>query len=301
MKRKVRPLECGDPLVYQTIFDETRPNFKQQRYKGTGSKYRLFLNVVQVIWHSIDDLALDLVGPATVVPQTACGHADIDLSHRDSLAVVQRFNGSQLISVRFNELRELHEPLAALLRCDLMSPRALKGLARGLDSKVDVLFGGFMQAADDALIGRVDGLEGLAIYTFDPFVVDEPEDQGQFTLSSTSRRNWGCLQASGLLMFAKVGCVNSYGGHFAGIKLDGTGRTMVDGRRKTPTQSGIGVQIRVRGKVLAVAMTKEIYLSGALVRSNSCGGGGVNKSLSNTPRQNVSSELPRNEPLPILT
>jgi hypothetical protein len=54
-----------------------------------------------------------------------------------------------------------------------MLPRALEGLSRGRDGKIDILLGGLCDGADDLLGGGVDGLEGPAVYALDEFVVDE--------------------------------------------------------------------------------------------------------------------------------
>jgi len=54
-------------------------------------------------------------------------------------------------------------------------PWALECLACCCDGNVDILLGSFTDGADDFFGGGVDGLEGLAVDTFDKFVVDESE------------------------------------------------------------------------------------------------------------------------------
>lgn len=67
-------------------------------------------------------------------------------------------------------------------------PFALKSLAGGGDSNVDILLGGFMDGDYGFLVGRVDGLKGLAVDAFYPFVVDEPGPR----LSASCRGLVGC-------------------------------------------------------------------------------------------------------------
>lgn len=132
----------------------------------------LLLDVVEGIWGGIDDLALNLVGPAAVVSQAACAHADVDLGHGDGLAVVESLYGCEEVEVLLEEGGELVQEFAAVL-WGLLSPWALKCLAGGCDCDVDILFGGLLDGADDLLGGWVDDLEGLAVDGLDELVVDE--------------------------------------------------------------------------------------------------------------------------------
>ena len=52
-------------------------------------------------------------------------------------------------------------------------PRALEGLSRRRNGKVDILLGGLCDGADNLLGRWVDGLEGPPVYALDEFVVDE--------------------------------------------------------------------------------------------------------------------------------
>ena len=135
--------------------------------------YGLLLGVVESIGNGVDDLAFDLVRPSTVVPQTASAHADIDLRHRHGLAIVQGFDGRELFQVLLEEVCELVEVFSSLLRRHRL-PFTLERFPGGGNGDVDILLGSFVNG-DNGLLGRgVDGLEGLAVYTLDEFVVDEP-------------------------------------------------------------------------------------------------------------------------------
>ena len=134
----------------------------------------LLLDVVESVGGGVNDLALDLVCPATVVPQAANTHADVDLGHGDGLAVVERLDGSEQVKVLLEQVGELHEKSATVLR-GFFPPRALEGLACGGDSNVYILLRGLLDRGDDALVARVDDIEGPALCGFDELVVDEPE------------------------------------------------------------------------------------------------------------------------------
>lgn len=56
--------------------------------------YRLPSGVIEVVRVGVDGLALNLVGPATVVTQTTGGGVDISLGHEDRLAIVERLDRS---------------------------------------------------------------------------------------------------------------------------------------------------------------------------------------------------------------
>lgn len=124
----------------------------------------------------IDNLALNLVGPASVVSQAASNHADVSLGHTKSLSVVERLNSSEEIEVLLNQIGELDQQLASVL-WGLLSPWSLECLAGCSYCNIDILLGGLADGADNLLGGRIDSLEGLAVDTLNPLVVDEPGEQ----------------------------------------------------------------------------------------------------------------------------
>jgi hypothetical protein len=136
------------------------------------TSYRLLLGVVEGIRRSLDDLALDLVCPSTVVPQATGTGTDIALGHGDGLAIVQRLDGGEEVDVLLKQIGELVEVLSALLG-GYLPPRAFEGFPRGRYGDVDVLLGGLRYGADDRLVGGVNDLERLAVDALDPLVVDE--------------------------------------------------------------------------------------------------------------------------------
>jgi hypothetical protein len=65
--------------------------------------YGLLSRVGEGIWVGIDNLALNLIGPTTIVSQAASNHRDIDLRHTNCLSIVERLNSSQKIEVLLNQ------------------------------------------------------------------------------------------------------------------------------------------------------------------------------------------------------
>jgi hypothetical protein len=135
---------------------------------------RLFPDVVEGVGACVDDLALDLVCPTTVVPQAASSGRDIDaLGHAEGLAVIESLNSGEQVGVLLEKVGELHEKLSTVLR-SLLPPWAFEGLARRGDGNVDILLGSLLDFTDDFFGRGVDDLEGLAVNGLDEFVVDEP-------------------------------------------------------------------------------------------------------------------------------
>ena len=133
------------------------------------------LQVVEGVGCGVDDLALDLVGPAAVVSQAADTHADVDLGHVGGLAIVESLNGGEELSVLLEEVGERAKQLATVLWSHL-SPWAIESLACCGDGNVDILLGGLRNLAGHALVCWVVDLELLALYTLHELVVDEPGD-----------------------------------------------------------------------------------------------------------------------------
>lgn len=108
------------------------------------------------------------------------------------------------------EICKLAEQLSSVLGC-LLSPATLKSLAGGGNGNVDILLGSLVDGANNGLVGGVDDLEGLAVYTFDELVVDEPMRARSSAIGHRRRSNGtACggiqsyLQSSGLLVLARV-------------------------------------------------------------------------------------------------
>lgn len=124
------------------------------------------------VWRNINRLALNLVGPAAIVPNATNNGANISTSHGDGLAIVKGLDGSKELKVLLDQVGKLKQQVSTLLRGNL-APRALEGIASSLDGNVDVGLGGFVDGADDLLGGGIDDLKGLLLDTLDELVVDE--------------------------------------------------------------------------------------------------------------------------------
>lgn len=136
--------------------------------------YRFLPGIVEGFAIGLDDLALDLVGPSTVVADAACSQIDVDIGHSQSLAVVERFNGSESACMFFHQIGQVGKIASSCAGVDL-APFALKSLAGCRDGDVDIFLRRFMDSDDGFFVCRVDGLKGLAVGAFDPFVIDEAE------------------------------------------------------------------------------------------------------------------------------
>lgn len=125
-----------------------------------------------MVWVGVDNLALNLVGPAGVVVEGTNAHADIDLGHGDSLAVVESLNGCEEVEVLLEKVCELVEELSTVL-WGLTSPWAVECFAGSGDGDVYILLGGLGYGADHLFGGWVDGLESASVNASNPLVVDE--------------------------------------------------------------------------------------------------------------------------------
>lgn len=122
----------------------------------------------------VNGLAVDLVGPSGVVADAANGVTHVNLGYVESLAVVSGLQSSQVVNVPLHQVGQLGQQAAAL-GGDHLAPGALESLTGRGDSSVNILLGSLVNGGDGLFGGRVGGLEGLALSTFDVFVVDEPE------------------------------------------------------------------------------------------------------------------------------
>jgi hypothetical protein len=134
--------------------------------------YRLGSGVVEHIGSNINCLALDLVGPTTVVSEAANNGTDIATGVGDGLSVVERLNSGEEVEVLLGEVGKLEEEVASGLGSSL-PPLAVEGLAGSSDSQVDILLGTLTDGGDDLLSGGVDNLELSLVDTLNPLAVDE--------------------------------------------------------------------------------------------------------------------------------
>lgn len=128
--------------------------------------------IVHHVGIGVNDLSVHLIGPASVVAQAASGGTNITLGNGEGLAVVESFDGSKGVHVLLEEIGQLGEHASSVGRGDLL-PFAIESGAGSLDGHVDILLGGLVDGGDGLFVVGVDGFEGLALYTFDEFIVDE--------------------------------------------------------------------------------------------------------------------------------
>lgn len=134
----------------------------------------LFADVVECVGCCVNDLALDLVCPTTIVSQAAGAGGDIDIpGHAERLAIVQSFNGGEEISILLEEFGKLEKKLSTVLGC-LLPPWTIEGFTGSSNGDVDVLLRGLLNLANDFFGRRIDDIEGLAVNSLDELVVDEP-------------------------------------------------------------------------------------------------------------------------------
>jgi len=139
----------------------------------TADTNRLLADVVECVGCCVDDLALDLIGPTSVVPQTSSGSRYIDvLGHAEGLAVVEGLDSSEKVGILEEQVGKLDKKLSAVLGC-LLPPWPVESLAGRLNGDVNILLAGLLDVCDNLFCGRVDNLECLAVNGLDELVVDE--------------------------------------------------------------------------------------------------------------------------------
>lgn len=84
-----------------------------------GVAYGLGSGVVEHLGGNVNSLALDLVGPTTVVSEAANNGANIATGVGDRLSVVERLNSSEEVKVLLSNIGKLQEKVASALRGDL--------------------------------------------------------------------------------------------------------------------------------------------------------------------------------------
>ena len=122
----------------------------------------------------VDDLALNLIGPAAVVSKASSDIGNIDLCHSKGLSVVERLNRREKIEILLDQFRELDEEPATLL-WRLLPPYCLVALAGSSYGDINILLRGFGDGTDDFFGTGVESLEGLSVDALNPLVVNEPE------------------------------------------------------------------------------------------------------------------------------
>lgn len=159
---------------------------------GVGKRLRVGIN----------GLAVNLIGPATVVAKTAGGASNVDLSHGEGLAVVKGFDSSKDVAITLKEVGQLGEH-AATFGGSHLPPLALEGSTGRLDSIFDIILVGLLDGYNRLLVGGVDSLESAATLSLNELIVDEPKRQSY--VSKKSPTNSGYSGESGITYRPK-GC-----------------------------------------------------------------------------------------------
>lgn len=118
-------------------------------------------SVSELVGGGLNGLALDLVGPTSVVTNAGDGVGDVNvLSPAESLAVVQSLDSSELIEVGLHEIRELVQEGATLGTGCVQTPDGVKGLLSGDDGDIDILLRGLGDLGDQLAVGGIDDTSG---------------------------------------------------------------------------------------------------------------------------------------------
>ena len=143
---------------------------------------RFVLGVAEIAALHGNGFALNFVGPSGKVAIAGDGERKIG-GARDGvrLAVIERFELREFVSVLFDQLSKFIEKIAALRSGDFFAPRAVvEGSAGGGDGFIDIGGVGFSDFGDDFSVGWVDGRKSFTGGGVYPFVVDEQLGCGNF-------------------------------------------------------------------------------------------------------------------------
>jgi len=135
---------------------------------------RLMASVRQPTLVDFCDLAVDLVGPSTVVPEARGSFGRVKcLGDGEGLAVIESLNGRDLVNVALDESGDLDQDFPALYTRDMEAPFGVVRVLGSLDGEVDVLLGTLADLGDDLASGGVDDIDGGLVATVEKLAVDE--------------------------------------------------------------------------------------------------------------------------------
>lgn len=135
--------------------------------------YRLVLGVDHVVAVDVNGLAVNLIGPASVVSDASADKCEFSGGQSDGLAIVVTLNGGELGSISVDQVGKL-EQHATTVDGGSLPPYCVVSLASSGNSNVDILLGSFADRGNDLLGCGVDNLELLLINTLNELAVDEP-------------------------------------------------------------------------------------------------------------------------------
>ena len=103
----------------------------------TANTDRLVSGVVESLMISVDDLAVDLVCPSSVISQAASCCANIALGYGKCLTVVKCFDRGKRIDFLFKKIRELGQQSASICGSGRV-PNCVESFSCGGHSDVDI-------------------------------------------------------------------------------------------------------------------------------------------------------------------
>jgi hypothetical protein len=166
---------------------------------------------VQHLGVNVDSLALNLVGPSTVVADAGNDSTDVTAGHADRLAIVKRLNGSEELDILLGDVGKLEHQIGTSVGGDIHAPCSVESLAGGRDGEINILLGTLADLADNLLGGGVDDIELLLVDALDPLAVNVARARevsvwfsGSSQLVGKGKRN---SQANGLLVVTRNGSV----------------------------------------------------------------------------------------------
>ena len=114
-------------------------------------------SVDNLVFGGLDGVTLDLVSPAGVVAEGADRHGDVSLLRpAEGLAIVEGFDGSELVSVFLEQLSKLVEEPATFVTGGVVPPDGVKCTLSDLDGSVDIFGCALGHASDNLASGRID-------------------------------------------------------------------------------------------------------------------------------------------------
>jgi len=142
----------------------------------TGNTDWLMLGVAKLLVGGLDDLALNLVGPTTVVSEDGGRLGDIEaLGSRERLTVVESLDTGKDVQISLDELGDLGENSSSLEPWGVVAPDSVECLSGNLDGDIDISGESLWNGGQVLSRGWVDDVNGFGtlVYGSRPFAIDE--------------------------------------------------------------------------------------------------------------------------------
>jgi hypothetical protein len=131
----------------------------------------LSANVIKVARTRVNNVTIDLVGPAAVVSDTVCRELDINSGKGKRLTIVEGLDRSKGLSMLLNLVSEVVKESTSVRR--VTKTPVIKGSLGGLNGKLNIGLASFVNFSNLLFSGRVFNGEFLAILRLDKLVVNE--------------------------------------------------------------------------------------------------------------------------------